>query len=69
MKGNPRQMTVRIVPLQSNEAGDTRVGRTVTERLALLDELSRRAWALTKQPTPSYTRRTMPVKFTTLAEQ
>ena len=63
------KMTVRIVPLQSDEASDARVGGTVDERLALVAELSRRIWAITGRPVPSYTRRTMPVKITTLAEQ
>jgi len=62
-------MTARVVPLYSEEAGDARVGGTVAERLALVGELSRRMWALTKRPWPSYTRRTMPVKVTTLADQ
>ena len=62
-------MTVRIVPLRSNEAGDARVGGTVDDRLALVAVLSRRAWELTGQPLPSYTRATMPVRVTTLAEQ
>jgi len=63
------RMTARIVPLESDEAGDARVGGTVAERLALVGELSRRMWAITKQPLPSYTRATMPVRLTTLADQ
>ena len=62
-------MTVRIVALGSNEAGDARVGGTVDERLALVAELSRRAWELTGRPMPAYTRATIPVQVTTLAEQ
>lgn len=62
-------MTARVVPLRSDEAGDARVTGTVAERLALVDEMSRRMWALTKRPFPSYTRSTMPVKVTTLADQ
>lgn len=69
MKTDRRNMTVRIVPLQSDEAGDARVGGTVAERLALVGELSRRMWRLTKQPLPSYRRQTMPVRVTTLADQ
>jgi hypothetical protein len=69
MKSNRRNMTVRIVPLQSDEAGDARVGGTVAERIALVGELSRRMWRLTKQPSPSYTRQTIPVRLTTLADQ
>jgi len=69
MKRDRHMMTACVVPLGSDEAGDGRVGGTVAERLALVGELSRRMWALTKRPMPSYTRETMPVKLTTLAEQ
>jgi len=63
-----KDMTVRVVPLRSKEAGDARVGGTADERLALLTELSRRAWELTGRPFPSYTRATMPVRVTMLAK-
>lgn len=69
MKSDRRKMTARIVPLRSDEAGDARVGGTVAERLALVGELSRRMWLLTKQPLPTYTRQTMPVRLSTLREQ
>jgi len=62
-------MTARVVPLRSDEAGDSRVGGTAAERLVLVGELSRRAWALSKRPLPTYTRQTMPVRLTTLADQ
>lgn len=62
-------MSVRIVPLRSPEAGDARVGGSITERLALLAELSQRSWALTGKTTPSYSREAMPFRLTTLAEQ
>lgn len=62
-------MTARVVPLRSDDASDARVAGTAAERLALLAELSRRMWSLTQRPAPSYTRATMPVKVTTLAEQ
>lgn len=62
-------MTVRIVPLASDEASDARVGGTASERLLLLRELSRRMWVLTGRPVPAYERATMPVRLTTLAEQ
>ena len=62
-------MTARIVPLRSDDASDARVAGTAAERLALLAELSRRMWSLTQRPVPSYTRATMPVKVTTLADQ
>jgi hypothetical protein len=41
MKPDRSRMTVRIVPLRSDEASDGRVGGTVAERLALVGELSR----------------------------
>lgn len=62
-------MTVRIVPLASDEASDARVGGTVGERLALVRKLSQRGWALTRRPIAAYARSTIPAKLTTLAEQ
>ena len=62
-------MTARVVPLENDDAGDGRVAGSATQRLAILADLSRRMWALTGRPYPSYTRATMPVKITTLAEQ
>lgn len=54
-------MTARIVPLNSREAGEARVGGTIAERIALVAELSEMMWARTGRPVPSYTRATMPV--------
>ena len=54
-------MTVRVVPLKSREAGDARVGGTVAERVALVARLSEMQWTLTGKPLPSYTRATMPI--------
>lgn len=62
-------MTVRLVPLHSREAGDARVGGSITERLSLVAELSYRSWSLTGKPMPLYTREVMPFRLTTLAEQ
>lgn len=62
-------MTARVVPLDSDEAADARVAGSAAHRLAVLADLSRRMWALTKRPIPSYTRATIPVRVTTLAEQ
>lgn len=61
-------MRARVVPLSSREAGDARVVGTPAERVALVAELSRQAWALTGRPLPSYTRATMPVRVTSLRE-
>ncbi len=58
-----REMTARVVPLTSREAGESRVGGTPSERLALLTELSLSAWALTGRPLPTYTRATMPISI------
>jgi hypothetical protein len=62
-------MTVRVVPLESKEAGDARMGGTADERLAAVSSLTEMAWALAKRPLPSYTRATMPVTITTLDAQ
>ncbi len=65
MLNDRSQMTVRIVPLNSREASDARMGGTVTERLAVVAELTELGWALAKLPLPTYTRDTMPVVVTT----
>lgn len=62
-------MTVRIVPLRSQEAGDARVGGTASQRLALVAELSERSWMLTGNTVPPYTREVMPFRLATLADQ
>ena len=54
-------MTVRVVPLNSPEAGEARVGGTAADRLALVARLSESSWARTRRPLPSYTRATMPI--------
>lgn len=64
-----RDMTVRIVPLGSPEANESRVGGTIAERVALVAELSAMLWVHTGRPLPVYTRATMPVIVTTLASQ
>jgi hypothetical protein len=61
-------MTVRIVPLRSREAGDARMGGTVAERVAVVAEITASSWRLAKRPFPAYTRATMPVVVSTLAE-
>lgn len=69
MRSDRSRMTARVVPLRSDDASDARVGGTAEERLLLLAELSRRMWALTQRPLPTYTRSTMPVRLSTLREQ
>jgi hypothetical protein len=68
-KQDRSHMTARVVPLDSDEAGDARVAGTPTKRLAILADLSRRMWDLTKRERPAYTRGTMPVRVTRLADQ
>ena len=60
-------MTVRVVPLWSDEAGESHVGGTGADRLALVRTLSEELWARTHRPLPTYTRATMPVNVTTLS--
>jgi hypothetical protein len=62
-------MTARVVPLRSREAGDPRMGGTIDERVAAVAVLSEAAWKAAGRPFPTYTRATMPVRITTLAEQ
>lgn len=69
MTARKRDVQVRVVSLRSAEAGDARVPGTPAERVALVAELSLRAWTLTGRPLPSYTRATMPVRITTLRDQ
>jgi hypothetical protein len=59
-------MTVRIVPLSSPEAGDSRMGGTLEQRLAAVAELTAEAWRLAGRPFPTYTRATMPIARGTL---
>jgi hypothetical protein len=66
MRKDRAKMPARIVPLTSREAGEARVGGTAAERLALVAELSDRAWKLSGRALPTYTRATMPVVRSTL---
>lgn len=68
MRAKRQNMSARVVPLRSPEAGESRVQGTIEERLALVARLSREAWALTGRPLPSYSRATMPVRIITLRE-
>ena len=64
-----RVMTYRVVPLESREAGEAPTADTITERLAMVSELSRMAWLATGRPFPAYDRSSMPVRFRALREQ
>lgn len=61
-------MTARVVPLDSREAGDPRMGGTVEERLAAVAELTLEAWRLSGRPLPTYSRATMPIVVATLKD-
>jgi hypothetical protein len=61
-------MTARVVPLSSAEAGDSRMGGTVEERVAAVGELTVAAWRLAGRALPTYTRETMPIVVATLRD-
>jgi hypothetical protein len=61
-------MTARVVPLGSAEAGDSRMGGTPEQRLDAVAALTAEAWRLAGRPLPSYTRATMPVVVATLKD-
>jgi hypothetical protein len=61
MRRDRLNMSVRVVPGGSREAGDARVGGTPEERLALVHKLSEMMWTYTGRPLPAYSRATMPV--------
>lgn len=69
MATDRRDMTVRLVPLMSDEGGDSRVAGTAADRVALVGRLSEDAWIRTGRPLPTYTRATIPVKMTALRAQ
>ena len=69
MASDRGKIEVRVVPLRSREAGDAYVGGSVTERVAMVAELTRMVWSHTGKPYPAYTRATMPVVVTTLGAQ
>ena len=60
------ELTVRVVPLASDEAGDPRMPGTGAQRVAAVAELSLEGWHLAGRVLPAYTRRNMPVVKTTL---
>jgi len=62
-------MTVRIVGLGSPEAGDSRMGGTVSQRVAAVADLTELAWRLAKRPFPSYLREAIPFRLVALREQ
>jgi len=59
-------MTARVVRLTSPEAGDSRMGGTLEQRVAAVTELTLEAWRLSGRTLPTYTRATMPIVIATL---
>lgn len=55
-------ITIEIVPLHSDAAGDPRVGGTAEERLAIVTELTLLGWELSGKPMPTFTPANMPMK-------
>lgn len=64
-----REMTYRVVSLESDEARDARLGTTATQRLEMLVELSHAAWVASGKPFPRYERHNMPVHLARLSDQ
>lgn len=59
-------MTARVRPLGEEGSGDVTAGATPAECVALVEELTREAWALARRPLPAYTCSTMPVRVVRL---
>lgn len=55
---------VRVYRLGKEPRDDLRAVTTAEERLAILSDLSERAWALSGRPAPSYDRSKVPVRIT-----
>lgn len=64
-----RNMTYRVVPLRSAEASDVALGTTGAQRLAMVFELSRMAWAAGGRMLPAYTRAEIPSRLSRLCDQ
>jgi hypothetical protein len=57
------QRTVRVFRLGEEPRDDLSDSTTAEERLAILQDLSERAWALSGKPFPSYSRSEIPVRI------
>lgn len=65
----PRRMPVRVYRLGEEPADDLSGATSPAERLAMVWELTARAWALTGKPVPTYDRGVMPVAIVRRAPQ
>lgn len=63
MADTPRDMTFRLVPIDSPEASESRVAGSAADRIRLVAILSAMMWTRTRRPLPVYSRATMPVRF------
>lgn len=68
MTRDRRDMSSRVVPLESREAGLPPCPPGIEARLVLVTRLSREAWELSRRPIPAYTRATIPVAIRSLRE-
>lgn len=66
MAPNRHHMTARVRSLREEGSGDVTAGATPAECVALVEELTREAWALARRPLPTYTRSTMPIRVVRL---
>ena len=64
-----REITCRVIALESADARDARLGSTAAERLEMLAELSRLAWAASGRTLTQYERRNMPIRLSALRDQ
>ena len=62
-----RQMSVKVYRMGEEPGDDLSASTTAAERLAMVEELSKRMWALTGRATPSYSRSQMPIRVIRLA--
>lgn len=62
-------MTARVVPLGSKEAGEPPTPSSPEERIALVHALTREAWELAGRPIPDYSRDEMPIAVSSLSDQ
>ena len=53
---------VRVFPLGEEPRDDLTQSTTAPQRIAMLRELTKRAWALTGRPLPRYPRKEIPVR-------
>jgi hypothetical protein len=59
---NQAGATIRVFPLGEEPRDDLAQSTTAPERIAMLRELTERAWLLTGRPFPRYPRAEIPVR-------